>query len=137
MQRLRKTVRPASSVAASAFSCRPARIKAAVTGGADFKLVSQLARTTAQIGNRIIPSRRRFISERESEDRPQLEIGLVASARDLAECGQRCPTRPMPNGDVGAGKKFPRLGFGPVWESDLVDELSANEKARADLVAQA
>src|SRR5436190_21370151 len=137
MQRLRNTLRPASSVGASAIFWRLASMNAAVTGGADFKLVSQLARMIAQIGGRMIAGSRGFILKRESEDRPQLEVGLIGVGSDLAQRGQRCPTSPMPNGDVWPGKKFPRLGIRPVRESDLVDELGADQKPWADFVAQA
>src|SRR5205814_5025315 len=136
MQRLRKTLRPASSVRASAISCRPARTKAAVTGGADFRLVSQLAKPRAQVGP-MTATRRRFISKRESEDCSYLKVGLVPGARDLAERGQRCPTGAMSNGDIRTGKKFAGLGLGPLRESDFVNKLCAEKQVRVDFIAQA
>src|ERR1041385_4988831 len=136
MQRFRKTLRPASRVWASAISPRAAaRTKAGVTGGADFRLVSQLARMTAHIGP-MITTRRSFISKRESEDCPHLEIWLVPSPGDLAQRRQRCPASAMSDRNVRARKKFAGLRLRPIRESNFVDKLRAEKKARIDFVAQ-
>src|SRR5437016_14585757 len=136
MHRFRKTLRPASSVRASAFSRRPAWMNAAVTGGADFKAVSQLVIMTAKMDSAAAPTIS-FISERESEDRPQLEVGLVARPRDLCQRGNGYPISAMANGNVWTGKKSPGFGTGPIRELELVNELRAYEETRAYFVAQA
>ena len=111
-------------------------MNAAVTGGADFKAVSQLVIMTAKMDSAAAPTIS-FISERESEDRPQLEVGLVARPRDLCQRGNGYPISAMANGNVWTGEEFPALGVRPIRESNFVHELRAEEQPRADLVAHA
>src|SRR2546421_11024605 len=127
MQRFKNNARPWDRKRVSLSGWELARRNDAFTGGAHDRLDWQLPKRNAP--RAIEHTRRMVISEGESEDRSNLEIGFIAGAGHLPQGRERRPPGSSPDRDIRAGEEFPALGFRPVRESHFVNEFRAEEQA--------